>query len=95
MLRPVLARYFEEMRTTIERHGGRVEKFIGDAIAAVFGLPIAHEDDALRAARAAIEMQERLVVLNEGSPIPLVARIGVTTGEVLFPPMTSRSSATR
>jgi class 3 adenylate cyclase/tetratricopeptide (TPR) repeat protein len=85
VLRPVLARYFDEMRTTIERHGGRVEKFIGDAIAAVFGLPIAHEDDALRAARAAIEMQERLVVLNEASPIPLVARIGVTTGEVLVP----------
>ena len=85
VLRPVLARYFDEMRTTIERHGGRVEKFIGDAIAAVFGLPIAHEDDALRAARAAIEMQERLVVLNEDSSIPLVARIGVTTGEVLVP----------
>ena len=60
----------------IERHGGRVEKFIGDAIAAVFGLPIAHEDDALRAARAAIEMQERLVVLNEDSWIRLVARMG-------------------
>ena len=73
VLRPVLVRYFDEMRTTIERHGGRVEKFIGDAIAAVFGLPVAHEDDALRAARAAIEMQERLVVLNEDSPIPLVA----------------------
>ncbi len=85
VLRPVLVRYFDEMRTTIERHGGRVEKFIGDAIAAVFGLPIAHEDDALRAARAAIEMQGRLVVLNEDSPIPLVARIGVTTGEVLVP----------
>ena len=85
VLRPVLARYFDEMRTTIERHGGRVEKFIGDAIAAVFGLPVAHEDDALRAARAAIEMQERLVVLNQDSPILLVARIGVTTGEVLVP----------
>ena len=85
VLRPVLARYFDEMRTAIERHGGRVEKFIGDAIAAVFGLPIAHEDDALRAARAAIEMQERLAVLNEDSSIPLVARIGVTTGEVLVP----------
>ena len=85
VLRPILDRYFTEMRGAIERHGGEVEKFIGDAVVAVFGLPAAHEDDALRAIRAAVEMQERLATLNEGSPIPLAARIGVTTGEVLVP----------
>ena len=62
-----------------------MEKFIGDAVVAVFGLPNAHEDDALRAVRAGIEMQERLQTLNEASPIPLAARIGITTGEVLVP----------
>ena len=53
-LRHVMARYFEAMRAVIERHGGTVEKFIGDAVMAVFGVPVVHEDDALRAARAAI-----------------------------------------
>jgi hypothetical protein len=85
VLRPVLHAYFEEMRAAVERHGGRVEKFIGDAVAAVFGLPVAHEDDALRAVRAAVEMQGRLAALNEGSTIALACRIGVTTGEVLVP----------
>src|SRR5215470_5041676 len=85
VLRPLLRGYFEQMREAAERHGGRVEKFIGDAVAAVFGLPVAHEDDALRAVRAGIEMQERLHTLNEGSAIPLVCRIGITTGEVLVP----------
>lgn len=85
VLRPLLHAYFAEMRGAVERHGGRVEKFIGDAVSAVFGLPVAHEDDALRAVRAAVEMQERLVVLNEGSAIRLACRIGVTTGEVLVP----------
>ena len=85
VLRPILDGYFTEMRSAVERHGGRVEKFIGDAVVAVFGLPNAHEDDALRAVRAGIEMQERLQTLNEASPIPLAARIGITTGEVLVP----------
>ena len=85
VLRPLLRNYFEQMRAAIERHGGTVEKFIGDAVAAVFGLPVAHEDDALRAVRAAIEMQERLRSLNEGATIPLACRIGITTGEVLVP----------
>jgi class 3 adenylate cyclase len=83
ILRPILERYFDEMREAAERHGGRVQKFIGDAVVAVFGLPSAHEDDALRAVRAAVEMQGRMATLDEASPFPLAARIGITTGEVL------------
>src|SRR5690242_2439653 len=64
-LRALMLRYFDEMRSAIERHGGTVEKFIGDAVAALFGVPLAHEDDALRAVRAASEMQSRLGRLNE------------------------------
>lgn len=85
VLRPLFDRYFTEMRSAVERHGGRVEKFIGDAVAAVFGLPIAHEDDALQAVRAGVEMQARLETLNVSSQIPLAARVGITTGEVLVP----------
>ena len=64
-IRRVMSRYFEEMQTVLARHGGTVEKFIGDAIMAVFGIPKVREDDALRALRAAAEMRERLTVLNE------------------------------
>ena len=60
-----MSRYFEEMRAVLERHGGTVEKFIGDAVMAVFGVPRLHEDDALRAVRAAVEMREVLAGLNE------------------------------
>ena len=59
-LRSVLARYFERMKAIVERHGGSVEKFIGDAVMAVFGVPVVHEDDALRALRAAVEMRDAL-----------------------------------
>ena len=76
-LRAVLARYFERMKEIIERHGGTVEKFIGDAVMAVFGVPVLHEDDALRAVRAAAEMRAALPGLG------LRARIGVNTGEVV------------
>jgi len=85
VLRPILEQYFATMRGAVERHGGRVEKYIGDAVSAVFGLPVAHEDDALRAIRAAMEMQARLAEVAPGSTIRLAARIGVTTGEVLVP----------
>ena len=85
VLRPLLRDYFEQMREAVELHGGTVEKFIGDAVVAVFGLPVAHEDDALRAVRAGIEMQERLEALNVSSTIPFAGRIGITTGEVLVP----------
>jgi class 3 adenylate cyclase len=76
-LRALLARYFERMKAIVERHGGTVEKFIGDAVMAVFGIPQAHEDDALRAVRAAAEMRAALPELG------LQGRIGVTTGEVV------------
>jgi class 3 adenylate cyclase len=63
-LRRVMGRYFDEMAAVIQRHGGTVEKFIGDAVMAVFGIPRLHEDDALRAVRAATGMREVLSALN-------------------------------
>jgi len=85
-LRNVLDRYFGEARAVVERHGGSVEKFIGDAVVALFGVPVAHEDDALRALRAADELRTELVRLNEGFErvgIELEVRMGVNTGEVV------------
>ncbi len=76
-LRALLARYFESMSAIVERHGGSVEKFIGDAVMAVFGVPVVHEDDGLRAVRAAVEMRDALPELG------LQGRIGVMTGEVV------------
>src|SRR2546429_3222276 len=76
-LRALLARYFERMKAIVEAHGGSVEKFIGDAVMAVFGVPAVHEDDALRACRAAVEMREALPELG------LEGRIGLNSGEVL------------
>ena len=63
-LRALLARYFERMKGIVESHGGTVEKFIGDAVMAVFGVPQVHEDDALRACRAAVEMRDALPELG-------------------------------
>src|SRR5688572_22339924 len=62
--RHLIERYFAALRSVIERHGGTVEKFIGDAVMAVFGIPTLHEDDALRAVRAAAEMHEALDGVN-------------------------------
>jgi class 3 adenylate cyclase/tetratricopeptide (TPR) repeat protein len=76
-LRALLARYFDRMRSIVESHGGTVEKFICDAVIAVFGVPVLHEDDALRAVRAAVEMRDALPALG------VEGRIGVTTGEVV------------
>jgi len=76
-LRGLLARYFERMKSIVERHGGVVEKFIGDAVMAVFGIPAVHEDDAVRALRAAVEMQAALPELG------IEGRVGVCTGEVV------------
>jgi class 3 adenylate cyclase/tetratricopeptide (TPR) repeat protein len=95
-LREVIQRYFAEMQAVIERHGGTVEKFIGDAVMAVFGVPQVHEDDALRAVRAAIDMQARLAQLNDefeqGWGTRIQARIGVNTGEVVAADPTSGQS---
>jgi DNA-binding SARP family transcriptional activator len=87
VLRVVMTRYFAAVRTVVERHGGVVEKFIGDAAMAVFGLPTLHEDDALRAVRAASELRSATGVLSaelrEEYGIALQLRIGLNTGEVL------------
>jgi class 3 adenylate cyclase/tetratricopeptide (TPR) repeat protein len=84
--RRVQSRYFDELRAVLERHGGTVEKYIGDAVMAVFGTPVVHEDDALRAIRAATEMREVLTSLNDelrqGLNVALSVRTGINTGEV-------------
>ncbi|MDQ3875471.1 MAG: AAA family ATPase, partial [Actinomycetota bacterium] len=85
-LRNVLGRYFDAAREAVERHCGTIEKFVGDAVMAVFGVPVAHEDDALRAVRASVELREAIERLNvELRPlgIELVLRTGVNTGEVV------------
>jgi predicted ATPase/class 3 adenylate cyclase len=85
--RRVMARYFELARSCLERHGGTVEKFIGDAVMAAFGVPVVHEDDALRALRAAVELRTSLLALNveleRDYGVALHLRTGVNTGEVV------------
>ncbi len=81
-LRAIMSRYFAEIRETITRHGGTVEKFIGDAVMAVFGVPRLHEDDALRAVRAAEEIRERLPAIGEAVGQALRFRTGINTGMV-------------
>ena len=85
--RRMLSHYFDAMRRVVERHGGRVEKFIGDAAMAVFGIPTLHEDDALRAVRAAHEIRGAVETLNQelagASWNPISLRTGVNTGEVV------------
>ncbi len=78
VVRGVMSRFYAAIRAPVERHGGTVEKVIGDALVAVFGIPVVHEDDALRAARAALEMRDAVRSLGE-----IEARIGVNTGDVL------------
>src|SRR4051794_83588 len=86
-VRRVMTRFYDGMRSVLERHGGTVEKYIGDAVMGVFGLPVLHEDDALRAVRAAAEMRSALAKLNEelrtSLGVELQIRIGVNTGEVV------------
>lgn len=84
VLRGVMNRYFSEIRATIERHGGTVEKFIGDAVMAVFGIPTVREDDALRAVRAAAEIREQLPAVAQEVGVALRFRTGVNTGPVLM-----------
>ena len=81
-LQRLLARYFVGARTIVERHGGTIEKFIGDAVCAVFGMPTVREDDALRGVRAAVELREAVVSLDAQLGPGLATRIGVNTGEV-------------
>lgn len=86
-VRGLMSRYFMAMKEVIERHGGTVEKFIGDAVMAVFGIPTLHEDDALRAVRAAAQMREALAALNTElhaeRGVTIQTRTGITTGEVV------------
>ncbi|HEU5214657.1 MAG TPA: adenylate/guanylate cyclase domain-containing protein [Gaiellaceae bacterium] len=82
-MRNALERYFDAMRAIVEGHGGTVEKFVGDAVLAVFGIPNVHEDDALRAVRAAVAMREELRRLRPELGVELRARIGINTGEVV------------
>jgi len=83
-VRAVLAPYHDRLRTELERFGGTVEKFIGDAVVGVFGAPVAHEDDPERAVRAALAIQEAIAELNESDRrLDLQVRIGVNTGEAL------------
>jgi class 3 adenylate cyclase/tetratricopeptide (TPR) repeat protein len=86
-LRRLMSRYFQEMKAVLQRHGGTAEKFIGDAVMAVFGVPRLHEDDPLRAVRAALEMRDALHELNEEFErawgVRILARTGVNTGEVI------------
>jgi predicted ATPase/class 3 adenylate cyclase len=90
-MRAILAGYFNLMTEQIRRHGGTVEKYIGDAVMAVFGAPVAHEDDPDRAIRAALDMQAALNSFNaqrqarDGEAARLQMRIGINTGEVAAP----------
>jgi class 3 adenylate cyclase len=85
-LRGVMTRYYDVGRSAVEAHGGTVEKFIGDAVMAVFGVPQVHEDDALRGVRAALELRDKVETLNDELEsrfgVRLSLRTGVTTGEV-------------
>jgi class 3 adenylate cyclase/tetratricopeptide (TPR) repeat protein len=86
-VRSIMSRYFEAASRAVEHHGGTVEKFIGDAVMAVFGIPAVHEDDALRAVRAVVEMHDAVNELNreleQEQGIELLLRTGVNTGEVV------------
>ena len=85
--RRVMDRYFEALRAPLEHPGGTVEKFIGDAVMAVFGIPVAHDDDALRALRATTDMRVALAEMNEDLErdfgVTIAIRTGVNTGEVV------------
>lgn len=87
VLKDVMARAFEASQRALARHGATVEKFIGDAVMAVFGLPVRHEDDALRAVRSALDLKAGLITLAESlerdQAIHLDVGIGVNTGEVV------------
>jgi len=80
----MLEAYHSRLKTELERHGGTVEKFIGDAVMALFGAPVAHEDDPERAVRAALQIRSAIAELNDADPErDLHVRVGITTGEAL------------
>ncbi|MDQ3401289.1 MAG: AAA family ATPase [Chloroflexota bacterium] len=83
VVRRTLARAFAQMREVLQGHGASVEKFIGDAVMAVFGIPHAHDDDADRAIRAAFTLRERIVGLNATGRFALELRVGVNSGQVV------------
>ncbi|MDR7546228.1 MAG: AAA family ATPase [Armatimonadota bacterium] len=85
-MRAISGHYYRAMREEVGRVGGVIEKYIGDAVMAVFGLPTAHEDDADRAVRAAVAMQRRMADLNEARGLDLHLRVGIATGEVIADP---------
>jgi class 3 adenylate cyclase/tetratricopeptide (TPR) repeat protein len=97
-LRWAMQRWFGCMRDVVERHGGMVENYVGDAVMAVFGIPVAHEDDALRAVRAASEMREAVAALRDElgreRGVELAVRIGVNTGETVTGPAATGGSFT-
>ncbi|HEY6960060.1 MAG TPA: adenylate/guanylate cyclase domain-containing protein, partial [Candidatus Limnocylindria bacterium] len=82
-VRSVMGSYFERMKAIAETHGGTVEKFIGDAVMVVFGVPRLHDDDAERAVRAALAMRDAMADLNRELGVTLAARVGVNTGEAV------------
>src|SRR6187431_1872442 len=83
-VRARLRPYHARLRHEIERYGGTVEKFVGDAIMAAFGAPVAHEDDAERAVRAGLSILDAIAQLNEGDPeLDLKVRVGINTGEAV------------
>jgi class 3 adenylate cyclase len=98
-LRELMTSYFSAMKAILESHGATVEKFIGDAVMAVFGIPNVHEDDAQRAVRAAAEMRDMLRVLNEDLErdrgVGITVRTGINTGEIVAgDPLTGQTLVT-
>ena len=83
VVRFVMGSYFERMKAIAETHGGTVEKFIGDAVMVVFGVPLLHDDDAERAVRAALAMRDSMDGLNDELGVSLAARVGVNSGEAV------------
>ncbi len=83
VLRQQMTRYYERMKEVAETHGGTVEKFIGDAVMVVFGVPRIHDDDAERAVRCGLAMQEAMAALNRELDTQLAVRVGINSGEAV------------
>ncbi len=83
VLRQQMTRYYERMKEVAETHGGTVEKFIGDAVMVVFGVPRLHDDDAERAVRCGLAMQEAMGELSRDLKTELTVRVGINSGEAV------------